>query len=133
MGWVCWIYLSSLILAVTDLSPLAAQHGFAVATFQVADEVAPFAKIGFGVIFGLLAVAHRLLASASVRPRLLPDVLAAIAATLLVLALLPADWSRGFGIGLTGARFTPVLLAIYMAVSVAAALALNFVEHRCRR
>ena len=55
----------------------------------------------------------------------------AAVAMLLMLALLPAAWSRGFGIGIAGARFEPVLVGIYLSGALAAALTFGGVERRC--
>jgi hypothetical protein len=129
-GWVVAIYLPSALLALTGLSPLAAGRSFTSATFEIADEVAPAAKIGFAVGLGLLLLAVRRVKLA--RPAAVAaDMLLAGLAMSLALALLPADWSRGFGIGMTGSRFAPGATAIYLLGAVFAGLVLSLAESRC--
>ena len=70
----------------------------------MADEVAPAAKIGFALLFVLLLAARRRLLP---RPAVPADMILGAAAMLAVVAVLPRNWSRGFGIGLAGARFDP--------------------------
>jgi cell division protein FtsW (lipid II flippase) len=128
-AWVVAIFLPSGLIALFDLSAAAAGRNFLSATFEVADQVAPAAKLSFVILFAaLLLIAHRLrrqldLASA---------ILAACLAMLLTLALLPATYSRGFGIGLANSRFDPALLAIYLASAVLAGLTFSSAETKCR-
>ena len=55
----------------------------------------------------------------------------ALAAMLVTIALLPADWSRGFAIGLGGNRFDPSLLAAYVTGAAAAGLSFAMSVSRC--
>lgn len=130
-AWVMAVYLPSLVIAAAGLSPLAAGKSLPAATFAVADEVAPFAKIGFALLFGLLVFASRRLLRVRTAAAIAADAGAAIAAMLMVLAFLPSDWSRGFGVGLTGIRFAPGVTAIYVAGALVAGLAFSIVERRC--
>ena len=129
-GWAVAIFLPSLIVAAAGLSPLAAGRNLAAATIEVADEVAPAAKIGFALLLGALLYARRKWTAA---PALPADLLIGCAAMLAVLAFLPLPWSRGFGIGLSGSRFDPALLAIYLAGGALAAVAFHLGERRCLR
>ncbi len=129
-GWVVAIFLPSLIVAAAGLSPLAAGRNLAAATVRVADEVAPAAKIGFALLFAALLYARRRWTAA---PALPADLLVGCAAMLAVLALLPLAWSRGFGIGLSGRRFDPDLLAIYLVGGALAGLAFHLAERSCLR
>jgi hypothetical protein len=52
---------------------------------------------------------------------------------LAVLASLPAEWSRGFGVGLSGNRFDPGLLAVYLFSAALAGLAFHLAEKSCLR
>ena len=131
LGWVVAIYLPSLLIALTGLSPLAEDRSLPAATFAVADEVAPAAKIGFGLLFALLTfVVERLY------PRrwaeLAADLAAACLAMLAVLTLLPREWSRGFGIGLGGERFQAGALTIYFLGAVLAGLVFWISHRRCK-
>lgn len=130
-GWVTAIYLPSALIAALGLSPLAEGRSLPAATFAVADEVAPFAKIGFAIAFALFMVTARKLLRARGFAALLADAVLAAAAMLLTLAALPADWSRGFGIGLTGERFAPDVTAIYLLGAVLAGLVFAIAEARC--
>lgn len=93
---------------------------------------APAAKLLLGALLagGFLAV-ERLRRS---RPRetFLLCALAGVAAMLLALMLIPAEWSRGFGVGLTGERLPPRLLPFYLAGAAAAGLTYVFTVARCR-
>lgn len=129
-AWVAAIYVPSAAIAAARLSPLADGRSLPAAVWAVADEVAPAAKIGFALLFALLLAARRRLL-----PRLAPpaDMILGAAAMLAVVAALPQNWSRGFGIGLAGTRFDPAPLAIYLLSGVLAGLVFNRVEAGCRR
>jgi len=131
LGWAVAVYLPSALIVLAGLSPLAEGRAPFGAIFAVADEVAPAAKIGFGLLFGaFLLLARRLSAWQGPRAAAGDMVLAAIA-MLLVLAILPADWSRGFGVGLTGTRFAIAPTLIYLAGAAAAGLVFTLAEARC--
>ncbi|MGZ8287132.1 MAG: hypothetical protein ACXW27_01690 [Allosphingosinicella sp.] len=129
-AWVVAIFLPSAIIAAAGLSPLAAGRNLAAATFAVADEVAPAAKIGFAFLFASLLYARRRWTRI---PALAADILIGCVAMLTILALLPLPWSRGFGIGLGGSRFDPALLAAYLLGAASAGLAFHLSERRCLR
>jgi len=124
-GWVTAIFLPSLIIAL-------ARHGIAdlpATTWKVADDMGPFAKLMLGglLILGFLA-ASRLRTG----PLALRAALAGLAAMALTLALLPVAWSRGFGIGLAGARFDPQLLPWYAIGAIASGVVFAFALTRCQ-
>jgi len=50
---------------------------------------------------------------------------------LLVLALLPEQWSPGFGIGLMGRRFAPEVTIIYLAAALLSGLVFSLSEAKC--
>jgi hypothetical protein len=129
-GWVVAIFLPSALIAMLGVSPLAQGRSFPAATFAVADEVAPLAKIGFMLLLApALVVARRFLHAR--RAIVAAYVLLAVAAMLATLAFIPAEYSRGFGIGLGGARFSPGPLAIYLIGAAAAGLTAASAEVRC--
>jgi hypothetical protein len=130
-AWVTAIYLPSALIAATHLSPLAEGRNLAAATFAVADEVAPLAKIGFALIFAAFVVGARKLPRAQGLAAAVIDALSAVAAMVLTLALLPPDWSRGFGVGLTGSRFAPEATAIYLLCAFFAGILFSVSERRC--
>jgi hypothetical protein len=131
LGWATAVYLPSALIAAAHLSPLADGRSLPAATFAVADEVAPFAKIGFALAFALLLLGTRKLSVLRRLTAALTDAALAAAAMLLTLTLLPADWSRGFGIGLTGVRFSPDVTAIYLLGAALAGVVFAISEGRC--
>jgi len=136
VGWIsAWfiaIYAPSAMIAVAGLSPLAQGRSLPGATFAIADEVAPAAKLAFAALLALMLLLSRQFAWARAT-RLIVETLCAPAAIFLVLALLPESWSRGFGVGLAGDRFAPAPLAIYLAGALLAGLAFALSEARCRQ
>lgn len=127
-GWVTAIYLPSFSIALLSLSPLASGGNLFVDTFQIADEVAPAAKLAFAVIFGGGLVGMRM---AGANHRWLVDALFGMASMLLVVAFLPADWSRGFGIGLNGIRFEMVPTTFYLVGGFLSGVVFSLSEARC--
>lgn len=124
-GWVTAVFLPSLLIAFE-------RHGLAGlpgATWKVADDVGPFAKLLLGALLMLFFwLATRL----RFGPLALRAALAGLAAMALTLALIPAGYSRGFGIGLTGARFDPAVLPWYAIGAVAAGCVFALALARCR-
>ncbi|HEY5720795.1 MAG TPA: hypothetical protein VIT45_00585 [Allosphingosinicella sp.] len=129
-GWAVAIFLPSALIAILGLSPLAEGRSFPAATLAVADEVAPLAKIGFMLLLAPAMIAARRYLRVR-RAIAAAYALLAVAAMLATLALIPAEYSRGFGIGLGGARFSPGPLAIYLVGAVAAGLTAALAEARC--
>jgi hypothetical protein len=129
-AWAIAVFLPSFVIAAAGLSPLAAGRNLLWATIEVADEVAPAPKIGFALLLSILLYARRRWAR---MPALPADVLIGCVAMLAVLALLPQIWSRGFGIGLSGTRFDPGLIAVYLSGAALAGLAFNLAEASCLR
>jgi hypothetical protein len=129
-GWAVAIFAPSATIAAAGLSPLAAGRNLAAATIEVADEVAPAAKLGFALVFAVLLYVRRRWTRV---PALPADMLIGGVAMLATLALLPEPWSRGFGIGLAGDRFDPILLAVYFLGGALAGLAFRLAETRCLR
>ena len=129
-GWVVAIFLPSALIAALGLSPLAQGRSFPAAALAVADEVAPLAKIGFILVLAPASLAARnfLRTRGAVA---LAYVLLSVVAMLATLALIPAEYSRGFGIGLGGGRFSPGPLSIYMIGAIAAGLTAASAEARC--
>ncbi|MFL6858498.1 MAG: hypothetical protein ACJ8EB_11410 [Allosphingosinicella sp.] len=131
LAWAVAIFLSSALVALAGLSPLAAGKGLPQATWVVADEVGPAAKLAFVLILAplLFASVTRLRGAAA----LAAEIASGCAAMLLTLLLLPESWSRGFGIGLSATRLDPALAAIYLASAAVAAVAFHFSLAKCRR
>jgi hypothetical protein len=125
------VYLPSAAIALARLSPMALDRGFFAATFAIADEVAPAAKIGFALLMALMLFAARKLSNFRRGTTLALDIALACVAMCLVIALLPADWSRGFGVGLSGVRFAPEVTLVYLASAAASGLAFHLSERKC--
>lgn len=126
-GWVVAIFLPSVIIAFVGLSEVAAAiaTGFDElprTTWAVADEVGPFAKLSIGAL--LLAALLSIERSGATRMPGLPfaSLTCGALSMLIPIAFLPERFSRGFGIGLTGERFDPVTLPIYILGGAAAGL-----------
>ena len=132
-AWVIAIFVPSILIAWAGLSPLAQGRGLPAAILAVADEAAPAAKIGFAFLMGLFLVLARKAIRTQNAVAVGADILLAVLAMLLMLALLPADWSRGFGIGMTGTRFAPAATLIYLAGAGLAGLAFSLSEAKCLR
>jgi hypothetical protein len=130
-GWVIAIYLPSAVVALTGLSPVGAGRSIPSAIFAVADEVAPAAKLLFAGLFGGLVLAARKFSPVQGSPVIVLNMVLALAAMLLVVALLPPEWSRGFGIGLTGKRFALDATLIYAAGGLLSGLVFSLSEARC--
>jgi len=130
-AWVAAIYVPSALIAWLELSPLAQGSGLG-GTLAVADEVAPPAKLAFGIIFGLLALVARVIPAPEGPARIGADMALAAATMAFTLALLPEGWSRGFGVALSGERFAPDLTAIYLGSALLAGFVFSAAQARCR-
>ncbi len=130
-GWVTAIFVPSALIALAELSPLAAGKGILSGTLAVADEVAPAAKLGFGTLTAAFMLIVRWLLPVRGVSAVAIDMLLAVIVMLLILALLPEQWSRGFGIGLMGARFSPGATLIYLAGALLSGLVFSLSEARC--
>jgi hypothetical protein len=81
--------------------------------WEIADEMGPFVNISIVFLFGgLLYIFRKILKN---RFFYLTNIISALIAVILVLAFLPENISRGYGIGLTGFRFDPKTFPIYLA------------------
>jgi hypothetical protein len=128
LAWATAVYLPSLLIALLSLSPLASGGNVFVDTFEVADVVSPAAKLTYAFLFGAILIpAH---ASRAGRG-LTINILIGMVSMALVVALLPEDWSRGFGIGLNGTRFDPLVTAIYLIGGFSSGVVFSLVEARC--
>lgn len=128
LGWTTAVYLPSLLITLLSLSPLPSVGNLFLDVFQVADEVSPAAKLTYGILFGALAMSARAGGASRGMPINVPIGVISMA---LVVALLPEDWSRGFGIGLSGVRFDPLPAAVYLAGGIASGIVFSLVEAKC--
>lgn len=130
-SWVTAIYVPSLLIAITGFSPSSVQEGFLSSTFAVADEVAPAAKLSFAALLAAFVFVGRKVLSDTGYWAVALRMLSALAAMLLILTFLPATWSRGFGVGLTGMRFSPGATLIYVAGALLSGLVFALSEAKC--
>ena len=131
MAWVVAIYVPSFLLPALGLTSLAPGRSLAAAAWAMADEVAPLAKLGYAAFLSTLLLGARRLPLAGIALAA-ADVALACTAMLVVLALLPEDWSRGFGIGLTGTRFATGPTLVYLVGAAFSGFTFSMVEANCR-
>lgn len=128
LAWATAVYLPSLAITLLSLSPLPSGGNLFLDTFQVADEVSPAAKLTYAVLFGALVMSAR---AGGAGRGVSINVLVGVISIALVVALLPEYWSRGFGIGLKGVRFEPLLTAIYLIGGFASGVVFSLLEAKC--
>jgi len=128
LAWATAVYLPSLLIAVLSLSPLPSVGNLLLDVFEVADEVSPAAKISYGILFGVLVISARAGGAGRGVPT---NVLIGVISIAMVVALLPENWSRGFGIGLNGVRFDPLPTAIYLIGGFASGVVFSLSEAKC--
>ncbi len=124
-AWVAVIFVPSGLIALfslpgADVSGAEGIVAVAREIFEVADEMAPLAKLLLGVLLMLALSGVQYVAKPL--PAFALAILAAIAAMAATLSLIPVDYSRGFGIGLTGERFDARLLPAYLVGTIFAGL-----------
>lgn len=130
-GWVTAVFLPGAIMAVLT----AAETGFDFRqclrqTWEIADNVGPFAKLMMGGLLGLgFFVSGRFKLPILIDATL--NIATGVAAVCLTLAFLPQAWSRGFGIGLTGLRFDPSVWPIYLVSAAAAGVVFTLSVRMC--
>ncbi|MDX2209059.1 MAG: hypothetical protein SFV20_01730 [Sphingopyxis sp.] len=125
--WVVQIFGTSAMLAGMNAGTLPAL----ATVWQLADEVGPVAKIAFVAVLAVLLAATRRRDYSAPEQIILWAGISGLA-VLMVLALLPADFSRGFGIGFSGVRFASATLPIYIGGAVVGGMVGAVVERRCR-
>jgi hypothetical protein len=148
-GWVTMVFASSALIVLRGVPNAMTRPGMGspgpiAATWRVADEMGPAAKLLLVVLFAaLMWLAERVRGqqapavpkSARQKQRWATyavNIVLAIAAMLLTLAFVPANYSRGFGIGLTGVRFSVLALPVYVVSAALGALAYTVSLARCR-
>ena len=128
LAWATAVYLPSLAISLLMLSPLPSGGNLLLDTFRVADEVSPAAKLAYALLFGALAIVSRL--SGAGRGMTI-NIAIGVISMALVAALLPQHLSRGFGIGLNGVRFDPLLTALYLIGGCASGIVFSMSEEKC--
>ena len=123
-AWVTMVFGTSALIALFSLSARARASGGGLvrSTWEIADEMGPAAKLLLIASFAAaVTLGARVGGRTAVRLYAANIVLGA-AAMVLTLLLIPEPLSRGFGVGLTGARLDPAVLPVYLAGAVAGAI-----------
>lgn len=136
LGWATAIFLPSLLVAWLGLSPSTPLIGeglgdLPAATWKVADDVGPAAKLLLGGLLALLFITAERLLPRTKPARYVGNMAAGVLATVGTLLLIPAAYSRGFGVGLTGARFDAATLPLYLVGGAVAGLVFTHALIRC--
>lgn len=122
-AWVTLIFGTSLLLflfAPVNFKVYNSNYlaNLLTSVWEIGDAMGPAVKLSLIALFGTLVFTFQKNGTGEPTYLYLKSIVFALVATLLVLAFLPADYSRGFGIGLTGSRFDGQVLAIYLIGSV---------------
>jgi hypothetical protein len=137
-AWVVMVFGTSAFLVLAGLAGATsggapAPSRLLAATWHAADDIGPAAKILLIAIFAALVLAaERLVRVRASWQRYALNAGVGVAGMLLTLVLIPAALSRGFGIGLTGARLDPAALPFYLAGAALGAVAFTRSAARCR-
>lgn len=135
VGWAVAIYATATLVVLAGVSPhvppLDHWSSLPGRAFAVADWISPTAKLSIGATFALLLWPLR--AVHGLPCRLAGASIAGLAATLAVLLVLPGDWSRGFGVGLTGVRLDPVALPLHLVGGALGGIAFALQSASCTR
>ena len=131
-GWAAMLYLSCVLIWLAGLARVVSGAHGAAAVFAIADAVSPWAKLAIGIAIGACLLARRWLMPLAGGQGLLADGVLAAVGMALSLALLPQEWSAGFGIGLTGARFAPLASLLYLCSALLGGVLAGQLEASCR-
>lgn len=137
-AWVAAVFVPSVLIAYAGLSPFVAATGTGVsrlpaASWQVADDVGPVVKLTIGALLLLGLVATRRLTRTRPGWRYPAAIGVGLAATTITAAFVPSGLSRGFGIGLTGARFDAAVTPLYLLGGLLAGIVFVLSADRCER
>lgn len=136
-AWVTAIFLSSALMAAFGLSIPARGIGqelsdLPAATWKVADDVGPAAKLLLGfILLIVMPLSNRSFRRAK-SVQLIGNAAAGAFAMTATLLLVPSTYSRGFGIGLTGARFDGATFPLYFLAGIAAGIMFTIATRRCQ-
>ena len=95
--------------------------------WEIADEMGPAVKLSIVIVLGILVHLFRNTISKSRIYFYLSSIAFAIISVLSVLALLPVNLSRGYGIGLTGTRFDTEMMPVYLIGAILGGIVLAYV------
>jgi mannose/fructose/N-acetylgalactosamine-specific phosphotransferase system component IIC len=122
-AWATLVFGTSMLIYFFSSVPHKFYHQNPVVNilrniWEIADEMGPAVKISIIIVFGILVLLFKSTISKNQIFFYLGSTIVAIISVSLVLALLPSDLSRGYGIGLTGARFDIKMIPIYLLGAV---------------
>ncbi|MBB5711160.1 hypothetical protein [Sphingomonas xinjiangensis] len=114
-GWAVAVFLPSLLIALAHMPEGSfTLKRWGADTWQVADTMAPAAKLMLGGVLAILFWSARRLTRDDYEAFMAMSAVAGVVGMALTLLLIPADWAHGFGIGLTGERMAGRLLPLYL-------------------
>jgi hypothetical protein len=133
-AWVTMIFGTSLLMAA--FGPLGADQtglwDLARAALDGADEMGPAVKLLLIALFALQVLGGRRFDPQRPWQRAAVNAAFGMSAMLLALAMIPESFSRGFGVGLTGARFDPAVLPLYLCGGALGGVVFALSRARCR-
>ncbi|MBB4637213.1 hypothetical protein [Longimicrobium terrae] len=123
-AWVMMIFGTSALVAYFGLSPRqnARGGGFLSSVWGIADEMGPAVKLLLIVVFAAAVTLGGRVGAGTTARRYAINTGLGVCAMLFTLLIIPARLSRGFGVGLTGARLDPAVLPVYIAGAVLGAI-----------
>lgn len=135
-SWVTIVFGTSMLIVA--FAPIQQKTHFSnklvnflIQIWEVADEMGPAVKIAIILLFAIgIFSCRKFLANSNFIFASIISVLFAIVSVFLVLAFLPAEYSRGFGIGLTGTRFDERVIIFYLIGAFAGGLVFTYTYYR---
>ncbi|MCJ8211982.1 hypothetical protein MUY27_19850 [Mucilaginibacter sp. RS28] len=137
-GWVALVFGTSTLVYFFSPIPHRSFHQNPVINglrniWEIADDMGPVVKLSIIAVFAVLYILSRSIIKKSRLSFYTGSIIIAVIAVLLVLALLPADLSRGYGIRLTGARFDLSMLPIYLSGAVLGGVVFSYIYFKLSR
>jgi hypothetical protein len=133
-AWVAMVFGTSLLMAA--FGPLgpgpASVQELARAVWKGADDMGPGVKLLLIVFFGVQMLGGKRRDPPRPEHGIVLEALLGAFAMLMTLALIPEPYSRGFGVGLTGARFDGATLPIYLCGGALGGVVFTLSRERCR-
>jgi hypothetical protein len=133
-AWVTMVFGSSLLMAAfgpVEPGPSGVQE-LARAVWKGADDMGPAVKLLLIVLFGAQMLGGKRRDPPRPEYSIVLRALLGAFAMLMTLALIPESLSRGFGVGLTGARFDRATLPIYLCAGALGGVVFTLSRARCR-
>jgi hypothetical protein len=137
-AWVTAVFVPSALIAYLGLSNAAASvgtgfHRLPASTWKVADDVGPLVKLMLGGLLFVCLLGLGRMHSLSRGARYSGSVAIGVIAVAVIIALVPATFSRGFAVALTGTRFDPLTTPIYLLGGALSGLSFMLGLERCSR